>query len=154
MDPAAHGDHLDELLAEYQRSLGGSGWAVRLERGKVGPLPEGEGCQLVFEQVLSGQVGFVFPVAWDAQRIRALVDPNLEPELRLVSEAPSPMRNPGKVAMIRSTLTGWDWDYETRRRVCSLLLQLKDVTRAEAAWLVKAGARGSAVPRGGPGDSG
>jgi hypothetical protein len=43
--------------------------------------------------------------------------------------------------LIRSTLSGWDWDYETRRRVCSLLLQLKDVTRAEAAWLVKAGVR-------------
>jgi hypothetical protein len=92
----ARADHLDELLAEYQQSLASSGWAVRLERGNVAPLREGERCQLVFDHVLSGQVGFVFPVAWDVQRIRALVDSDQGPELRLVSEAPSPMRDPGR----------------------------------------------------------
>jgi hypothetical protein len=140
-------DHLDRLLTDYQRLLAGTGWAVRLDRSLDMPRHDDEQCQLVFEHVLSGEVGYIFPVSWDNQRIRDWIDPDIEHELRIVSEAPPSMRNPGKVAMIRGTLSGWDWDLDTRRRVCTLLLQLKVVTTKEATWLIKAGVRRSGDPR-------
>ena len=139
-------DALDELADEYKKQLGSEGWTVTIRRGPEKSKSGVEFHHITLDHVISGELGYTFEAGTQTkEKIRATLDRLLQPELKLIREAP-PMRNPARIAFIRTHFSGYGWDEKTRTQAATLLALIRTITRAEAEWLVRAG-----VPIGGRG---